>query len=259
MVFEPTLGLRRRVPMACHNREDRMFRSILSFGSVLVLALAACLLVTPNILAQSTASITGTVTDATGAVIPNATVTVRNQNTGEERTMQTDSAGIYAVPSLPVGTYRVEVKSSGMQTTAAPNLVLNVGTTVRQDFSLKVAATTETIEITAAAPVVQGSTVSVGSVVNQTTVQEIPLNGRHFIDLTLLTAGTVTPPANGFLTAPLRGQGLIRLQQRRRARRRSQLHDQRRQSQRPGAESNHLPADHQYGIRIQAGQFHLQR
>ncbi len=184
-----------------------MFRSILSFGSVLVLALAACLLVTPNILAQSTASITGTVTDATGAVIPNATVTVRNQNTGEERTMQTDSAGIYAVPSLPVGTYRVEVKSSGMQTTAAPNLVLNVGTTVRQDFSLKVAATTETIEITAAAPVVQGSTVSVGSVVNQTTVQEIPLNGRHFIDLTLLTAGTVTPPANGFLTAPLRGQG----------------------------------------------------
>ena len=174
-----------------------MFRSILSFGSVLVLALAACLLVTPNILAQSTASITGTVTDATGAVIPNATVTVRNQNTGEERTMQTDSAGIYAVPSLPVGTYRVEVKSSGMQTTAAPNLVLNVGTTVRQDFSLKVAATTETIEITAAAPVVQGSTVSVGSVVNQTTVQEIPLNGRHFIDLTLLTAGTVTPPANG--------------------------------------------------------------
>lgn len=184
-----------------------MFRSILSLGSVLVLALTVCLLVTPNMSAQSTASITGTVTDATGAVIPNATVTVRNEATGEERTTQTDSAGLYVVPSLPAGTYRVEVKSTGMQTMAAPDLVVPVSTTVRQDFSLQVGATTQTVEITAAAPVIQGSTISVGSVVNQATVQEIPLNGRHFIDLTLLTAGTVTPPANGFLTTPLRGQG----------------------------------------------------
>jgi hypothetical protein len=166
-----------------------------------------CLLLAPGALAQSTSTITGTVTDATGAVVPNATVTVRNQATGEERVTQTDSAGIYTVPSLAFGTYRVEVKSQGMQTTVAENLVLPVSSTVRQDFSLQVAATATTVEITAAAPVVQASTVSVGSVVNQTTVQEIPLNGRHFVDLALLTAGTVTPPAAGFLTAPLRGQG----------------------------------------------------
>ncbi len=183
-----------------------MFRSAFAF-CVLILALTACVLVAPNASAQSTASITGTVTDPTGAVVPNATVTVRNEATGEERTTQTDAAGIYLVPSLPVGTYRVEVKSSGMQTTAAAGLPVTVGTTVRQDFNLKVAATSETIEITAAAPVVNSNTVSVGSVVNQATVQEMPLNGRHFIDLTMLTAGTVTPPANGFLTAPLRGQG----------------------------------------------------
>ena len=173
----------------------------------LILTVLACLLWTGGAYAQSTATIQGTVTDATGAVVPNATVTVTNQATGEERTLQTDAAGIYVAPSLPVGTYRVGVKAAGMQTMVAGSLPLEVGTTVRQDFSLKVAATSETIEITATPPVVEGSTVSVGSVVNQATVQEIPLNGRHFVDLTLLIPGTVTPPANGFLTAPLRGQG----------------------------------------------------
>ena len=183
------------------------FSRLLSRQSLLVSVLAFSFVVTWTAFAQSTASIQGTVTDATGASVPNATVTVRNQNTGEERTTQTDAAGSYLVPALPVGTYRVEVKAQGMQPTAATNLPLEVSSTARQDFSLKVAATSETVEITAAAPVIQENPVSVGTVVNQRTVQEIPLNGRHFVDLALLIPGTVTPPSSGFLTAPLRGQG----------------------------------------------------
>jgi outer membrane receptor protein involved in Fe transport len=183
------------------------FTRLLSRQSVLISVLAFSLVVTWSALAQSTGTIQGTVTDATGASVPNATVTVRNQNTGEERSTVTDASGIYVVPSLPIGTYRVEVKSSGMQTMVATNLPLEVGSNVRQDFSLKVAATSETVEITAAAPVVESNSVSVGSVVNQKTVQEIPLNGRHFVDLALLIPGSVTPPQSGFLTAPLRGQG----------------------------------------------------
>ncbi len=170
-------------------------------------ALACSLLFAGVAFAQSTATVVGTVTDATGASIPNATVTVRNQNTGEERTTATDATGSYVVPSLTIGTYRVEVKSPGMQSVVASNLVLEVGSTVKQDFSLKVASTSETVEITAAAPVINQSPVSIGTVVNQRTVQEIPLNGRHFVDLALLIPGSVTPPSNGFLTAPLRGQG----------------------------------------------------
>lgn len=157
--------------------------------------------------AQSTGSITGTVTDATGAVIPTASVTVRNEGTGEARTTQTDSAGLYLLSSLPVGRYRVEVKASGMQATTAVGLDVAVGTTTRQDFTLQVSSATQTVEIQATAPLVDTSTLSAGDVVNQKTVQEIPLNGRHFVDLALLVPGTVTPPANGFLTAPLRGQG----------------------------------------------------
>ncbi|HEY6392937.1 MAG TPA: TonB-dependent receptor, partial [Bryobacteraceae bacterium] len=170
-------------------------------------ALACCLLFAGAAFAQSTATVVGTVTDATGASIPNAAVSVRNQNTGEERSTVTDATGSYVVPSLTVGTYRVEVKSPGMQSVVASDLVLEVGSTVRQDFALKVASTSETVEIKATAPVINESPVSVGTVINQRTVQEIPLNGRHFVDLALLIPGSVTPPSNGFLTAPLRGQG----------------------------------------------------
>ena len=157
--------------------------------------------------AQSTASIQGTVDDPSGAVIPNASVTVRNLGTGEERAVQSDAAGLYQVSGLPVGKYRVEVKAPGMQTVAASNVELQVAGTTVQNFTLKVASASEIVEITAAAPVIESSTVAVGGVVNQRTVQEIPLNGRHFVDLALLVPGTVTPPQNGFLTAPLRGQG----------------------------------------------------
>ena len=184
-----------------------MFRSRSLTNFVLVFALALCFIAVPSAFAQSTAAIAGTVTDITGATVPNATVTARNQDTGEERTTQSDAAGQYLIPSLAVGKYRVEVKSQGMQTVAATNLTLDIGTTVRQDFSLKVASTTETIEITASAPVVESTSVSVGDVVNQQTVQNIPLNGRHFVDMALLIPGSVVAPVNGFLTAPLRGQG----------------------------------------------------
>src|SRR5579871_3456830 len=156
---------------------------------------------------HSTGSITGTVTDATGAVIPNAPVAIKNQATGEERSTKTDDAGIYLVPSLPVGKYRVEVKANGMQPMAATDLDVQVATVSRQDFELKVSSAVTVVEITAAPPLVDSSTASVGGVVDQKTVQEIPLNGRHFVDLALLVPGSVVAPANGFLTAPLRGQG----------------------------------------------------
>jgi hypothetical protein len=156
---------------------------------------------------QSTGVIQGTVVDATGAAVPHAMITITNVATGEERTVNTDAAGLYVAPSLPVGTYRVDIKATGMAPMMAENLVLSVGSTVRQDFTLQVATATQAVEVSATAALVDSTTTSVGSVVNQMTVQEIPLNGRHFVDLSLLTAGTVTPPANGFLTAPLRGQG----------------------------------------------------
>jgi hypothetical protein len=85
-------------------------RSNFTLSRFAISALACCLLVAGVAFAQSTATVLGTVSDATGASVPNATVTVRNQNTGEERATVTDATGSYVVPSLAVGTYRVEVK-----------------------------------------------------------------------------------------------------------------------------------------------------
>jgi hypothetical protein len=176
------------------------------FGPVAVLLLLL-LSTTPFLLAQSTGTISGTVTDPSGAVIPGATVVVRNEGTGLERTTPTNSDGGYQFPALPVGSYRVEVRAKGMRSELLTGLVLHVSQIAVQNLKLEVAKASEVVTVSSEAPVIDAGTMTVGEVINQRTVQEIPLNGRHFVDLGLLLAGTVTPPQNGFLTAPLRGQG----------------------------------------------------
>jgi hypothetical protein len=160
-----------------------------------------------SVLAQSSAALNGTVTDATGAVVASAKVVATNQGTGVESATQTDTAGAYLFPSLPIGIYRLQVSAPGFQSAIVANLKLDVATAVTQNIQLTVGQATEKIEIMADAALVDTTTTGVGQVINDKTVQEIPLNGRHFTDLSLLTTGTVTPPANGFLSAPLRGQG----------------------------------------------------
>lgn len=157
--------------------------------------------------AQSTATLQGAVTDTSNAAVPGAKVLVHNQNTGVDRTTQTDESGAYLVSGLLPGVYRVEITASGFQTAVIKDLTLSVATTTTENTQLQVGQVTQEVTVTGGAPLVDTSNVAVGQVINQRTVQEIPLNGRHFVDLGLLVPGTVTPPQNGFLTAPLRGQG----------------------------------------------------
>ena len=180
---------------------------MLSKRIAIFLMLVAALLATSTALGQSTATVQGTVTDSKGAVLPNATVVVRNKNTSTERTVQTDSDGNYQVAALPVGLYAIEVRIQGFKTQVADQVTLEVARTITQNFQMDVGAISEQVQVSSDVPVIETSTTSVGTVINQRTVQEIPLNGRHFVDLGLLIPGSVTPPQNGFLTAPLRGQG----------------------------------------------------
>lgn len=164
---------------------------------ILMLAVAA--------FGQTTASIKGTVTDPSGAAVVGAKITIKG--VGIDRGTQTSAGGDYEVPALLPGTYSVEVQMNGFQTQQAKNVVLEVSKNTVQNFSLKVATATEVVTVEATAPVIETTTMTVGQTIDQRTVQDIPLNGRHFVDLALLIPGTVTPPQNGFLTAPLRGQG----------------------------------------------------
>ena len=156
---------------------------------------------------QSSATLNGTITDSSGAGIPNTVVTATNQGTGVESVTRTDDAGAYLFPSLPIGSYRLDVKVSGFQSATVTNLRLEVASTLTQNIQLKVGQASQVVEITAESGAIETTTNSIGQVVNDKYVQDIPLNGRHFTDLSLLTPGTVTPPANSFLGFPLRGQG----------------------------------------------------
>ena len=174
---------------------------------VQLFALFFCFSCCLTVFGQSSATLQGTVSDPKGAVMPKAKIVVHNQGTGLERTTETDSEGNYQVAALPVGVYRVEVQAPGFQTQVVNDLSIEVARTVTQNFQLVVGGIEQQVSVVSDAPVIESSTTSVGTVINQKTVQDIPLNGRHFVDLGLLIPGSVTPPQNGFLTAPLRGQG----------------------------------------------------
>ena len=169
-----------------------------------------CLACASGASAQSTATLQGIVTDPQGAIVSGARVTVRSQATGVERTAQTGEDGNYQIAALPPGVYTLEVQAQGFQTQTASGLTVEVARTVVQNFQLTVGSVSQTVTVVSDTPVVETATVSVGQVIDQKTVQEIPLNGRHMVDLGLLVPGTVAPnPATGFLTAPIRGQGAL--------------------------------------------------
>ncbi len=157
--------------------------------------------------AQSTATLAGTVNDPSGAVVPHAQITVHNLATGIDRAVMSDSAGDYTVPSLQPGSYSVLVSAPGFANYKLASVNLQVDQSVTANVKLGLASAGEKVEVQGAAPVINAQTITVGQVIGQKTVQEIPLNGRHFLDLTNLTPGTVVPPATGSLTGASRGLG----------------------------------------------------
>ena len=172
-----------------------------------VLAPAALFSIAAAAHGQTTASITGIVTDPTGAVVPRAQVKVVGIATGIERDAVTDGAGLYLVPSLQPGDYRITITVAGFGPYTVPKLQLDVDQKTTINAQLSVNSEGQSVEISTAATVLVADTITVGSVLDQRTVQELPLNGRHFLDLTVLTPGGVTAPSAGSLTAPSRGLG----------------------------------------------------
>lgn len=176
-----------------------------AFGLV-VLVVFALLISGAPARAQSTSTIQGSVTDTQSAVMPGVTVTLRNTATGIERTVVTSSAGEFVAASLQPGHYALVAHLEGFQD---QKLEVDAGPaqTVAANFKLGVAALTENVTVAGVSPIIDTSSVSVGQVMQERTVQEIPLNGRHFVDLGPLMPGGSTSPQNAGLSAPLRGQG----------------------------------------------------
>jgi carboxypeptidase family protein len=156
--------------------------------------------------AQSTGTLQGAITDDQNAVMPGVTVTLKHVATGIDRTTVTDSAGQYAAASLAPGHYELVAHLDGFSDQKR-EVDLGPAQTIAVNFRMAVGALAENVTVTGASPLIETASVSVGQVMAERTVQEIPLNGRHFVDLGPLMPGGVTAPQNAGLSAPLRGQG----------------------------------------------------
>jgi hypothetical protein len=164
-----------------------------------LLALAIAVVAPIPALAQTgAASLTGIVSDQSGAAVPGATVTATNQATNVAYTAVSNEAGNYTVTSLPLGTYVVKAELSGFKTATTKPIQAEAKQIVRLDFKLEIGALQEAIEVTGAAPILQTESATVGTVISGTTVGALPLNGRNTGQLSLLLPGTVTPNPNAF-------------------------------------------------------------
>ena len=208
-----------RADETCRRRHTKVGRQVFSeffllLGVVLrarhALALVSAivlLLISTQTQAQSTAALEGQVTDAQGAIMRGAEITATSFDTGAVRKAFTDDSGWFEMAALRAGAYRVEVKHPGFQTEVLDSLSLEVGKRIRQNFQLRVGDVSETVTISANHELIELSSSSISQVVDQRMVQQLPLNGRYFLDLGLLTPGSVTSPQGAFSSAPVRGLG----------------------------------------------------
>jgi len=150
-----------------------------------------CALPAAALAQQETATISGTITDATGASVPNAVVIVTNVQTGISVRTEATEAGTYVVPSLRPGDYSIAVESKGFQKTVRTGVTLQVAQVARIDVTLQTGALTESVEVVAATPLLDTLTSSRGSVIDQKKIVELPLNGRDYNQLALLSPGVL--------------------------------------------------------------------
>ena len=172
--------------------------------SWLIVMVSIVLAVSLPVLAQRTnGDIAGDVTDSSGAVVPNVTVTAKNVGTGLERTATTTSTGSYRITELPIGDYKVTVSAAGFKTVVQDAQVV-AGGVIHADFKLTVGERTETVEVQGSAPLIDLSP-NQNNYVDQQKIEEVPLNGRDFNSLLAITPGVQRAPGGGFLAVSING------------------------------------------------------
>jgi hypothetical protein len=178
----------------------------------LAVIVAPCLLWLEPLGAQSTVgTIVGTVTDASGTAVPAATMTVTNVDTGVARTVVTDASGSYQIPRLLPGNYSISAERAGFRKALVTGIVLQVNQEARYDLRLEVGELAQQIEVSAQGVVqVQADDVTLGQVVDQKKIEELPLNGRNFLQLITIGAGAapILQGQGGAITGETKREGL---------------------------------------------------
>ncbi|HEX4163856.1 MAG TPA: TonB-dependent receptor [Bryobacteraceae bacterium] len=139
----------------------------------------------------NTSTIAGVITDPSGGIVPDATVTITDAANGQVHTTRSSSSGDYAVPQLPPGRYDIRVEAKGFATAVSSNVTLDIAQRARVDVSLQVGSTTSTIEVGAQAEVLDTDTASLGQTISSKPIEDLPLNGRNYLTLGSLSPGVL--------------------------------------------------------------------
>ena len=153
----------------------------------------------PSLRAQiPTGEITGTVTDPSGAVVSGALITLTHRSTNKQRSVRTNTDGIYDLPALAPGGYDLKVEMLGFSAQVRNDIELQVAQVARLDVSLQLGNSTQVVEVTGGAPVLESESTAVGTVIENQRIVELPLNGRNYLQLAALTpaATTNSPPSS---------------------------------------------------------------
>ena len=165
-------------------------RSVL--GSLGVLGIAASLAAVPARAQTPTGEISGVVVDPSGSAVPGVTITLTSAATNAVREVQTNSAGLYVIPAIPPGRYVLKAQISGFRAIERRDIDVQVGSSNRIPITLELGDLTETVEIRGGAPLVQSSNASIGTVIENRSIVELPLNGRNYLQLASLIPGATT-------------------------------------------------------------------
>ena len=169
--------------------------------------LAIALILSASVFASAqfdAGSITGFVTDPSGAALPHATITITNIGTGFEKTLTTDSRGGFTATSLPIGNYSISAKMAGFAEAKSQTIVLNAGATVNVNLMLNVEAIKETVEVTGTTTTVDTGSSTAGTTLNSTQIGNLPTNGRDVTDFLEIAPGSVN--STGFFQGSVNGQ-----------------------------------------------------
>ena len=165
--------------------------------AVIIASLVLGLTLTGQAWAQFTSGIEGTVNDPSGAVVPNATVTIKNVETGVPQSVETSSAGYFRFTALSAAVYTLTISASGFKTTVQPAFPVQIAETRTVNVTLEVGSTTTEVTVSAAPPPVETSQGRVSGVIDESKVHELPLVGRNFYTLVVLTPGVTGVPSGG--------------------------------------------------------------
>ncbi len=178
-----------------------MRKLVLNPGCCFLVALALVLLTCQGMPASAqdvTATITGTITDQSGAPVVGEMVSAKSVERGTTFTSTTNEVGLFRISQLPIGNYELRIEKTGFQTALRPSFNLALNQIARVDVELKVGQVSDTVEVTAAAPILKTEATQIDTIINSATNEALPLATRNYVELTLLAPGSVHPDPSGF-------------------------------------------------------------